>query len=261
MCQSQQSAQSFDSSTETAHISYLHSLPHCQNKRLSDFEEHSANMKASIVTNMLAFSLMGMASAYTVSSSSSRKVFLETCTSTIASAAFLQVATPSPSLAFDGTGSSAYAGKNAASKAELKKSYQTRIIADVKDFKALGTAILNGETEGRAWGNFFIEFQRREPDENGRAYAAQVDLVGNKDLSGCGTLLAGSYAKPGKPADGLPSTKAYNAVAKAFDPIKVAGKKGDAAKAKSTWLKAGELLSAYLETVELPSSLSDPLYD
>eukprot|EP00979_Chaetoceros_neogracilis_P001325 scaffold231_cov258-Chaetoceros_neogracile.AAC.9 len=218
-------------------------------------------MKTSIVTKLIAFGVVGMTSAYTVSSSSSRKVFLETCKSTIASAAFLQVAAPLPSFAFDGSGSSAYNGKNAASKAELKKSYRTRIIADVKDFKALGTAIQNGETEGRAWGNFFIEFQRREPDEYGRAYAAQVDLVGNKDLSGCGTLLAGSYAKPGKPADGLPSIKAYNTVAKTFDPIKAAGKKGDAAKSNIAWLKASELLSAYLETVELPSSLSDPLYD
>jgi len=32
-------------------------------------------------------------------------------------------------------------------------------------------------------------------------------------------------------------------------------------KAKIAWGKASELLSDYLEAVELPSSLSDPLYD
>ena len=216
-------------------------------------------MKTAYGKMLLAlYGALGMTSAYTTSS---RKVFLQTCKSTIASAAFLQIATPLPSIAFDGKGSSAYSGKNPISKAELKKSYQTRIIADVKDFKALGSAIQNGQTEGSAWVSFFIEFQRREPDENGRAYAALVDLVGNKDLSGCGNLLAGSYAKPGKPADGLPSVKKYNALAKAFDPIKAAGKKGDLGKAKAEWLKASVLLSEYLEIVELPSSLFDLLYD
>lgn len=109
--------------------------------------------------------------------------------------------------------------------------------------------------------NFFIEFQRREPDAYGRAYAANVDLVGGKDISGCGTLLAASYTKPGKPADGTPPVKKYNAMAKLFDPIKAAGKKGDVAKAKVAWEKASVALSEYLETVELPPSLSDPIYD
>ena len=66
----------------------------------------------------------------------------------------------------------------------------------------LGAAIGNGETDGDAWVNFFIPYQRREPDSSGRAYAAFVDLVGNKELSGCGILLAASFAKPGKPSEG-----------------------------------------------------------
>ena len=213
---------------------------------------------------LILLAVLGMASAYTTLSipkCSSRKAFLQTCTSTIASAALLQTIAPVPAQAFDGAGSSSYAGRTPASKAEIKKSYQTRVIADVKDFKKLGGAIQNGQTEGDEWVNFFIEFQRREPDSVGRTYAGFVDLVGGKDLSGCGTLLAASYAKPGKPADGLPSVKKYNAMAKSFDPIKAAGKKGDVGKAKVAWGKASEALKEYLETVELPPSLSDPLYD
>ena len=123
------------------------------------------------------------------------------------------------------------------SRAELKKSYQRRIVADVKDFKRLGNAIQNGKSDGDEWVNFFIEYKRREPDSNGRAYAAYVDLVGNKELSGCGTLLGASYAKAGKPSENLPQVKKYNAMAKTFDPIKAAGAKGDVAKAKAAYEK------------------------
>lgn len=220
-------------------------------------------MKSVILVTLL---ILVIASAYMTPPSpkcTSRKAFLQTCTSTLTSAALLTtVATPAtPAQAFDGAGSSSYSGRTPASKAEIKKSYQNRVVADVKDFKTLGAAIANGQTEGDAWVNFFIEFQRREPDAVGRSYAGLVDLVGNKDTSGCGTLLAASYAKPGKPADGLPSVKKYNAMAKLFDPIKLAGKKGDVAKAKVAWGKASEALQEYLEAVELPSSLSDPVYD
>ncbi len=162
--------------------------------------------------------------------------------------------------AFDGSGSSAYAGRTPASKVELVKGYKERVIADVRDFNALGKAIDRGETDGDAWVNFFIEFQRREPDSVGRTYAALVDLVGNKDISGCGILLASSFTKPGKPSEGTPAVKKFNSIANVFDPIKAAGKKGDIAKAKVSWEKAGESLEKYLEVVELPSSLSDPIY-
>ena len=83
-----------------------------------------------------------------------------------------------PALAFDGSGSSAYSGRSPATKAALKKQYQERIVADVRDFNTLGKAISKGETEGSAWVNFFIQFQRREPDAVGRTYAALVDLRG-----------------------------------------------------------------------------------
>ncbi|KAL7526025.1 hypothetical protein ACHAXR_001277 [Thalassiosira sp. AJA248-18] len=212
---------------------------------------------------ILLIASIGLASGYTTTS---RRSFIKTCTvAPVVAGAFSESAG-----AFDGRGSSAYAGKSTTSKAELRKSYQTRVIADVKDFKRLGGGIENGETEGDSWVNFFIEYQRREPDENGRAYAGEVfllriifslvDLVGNKELSGCGTLLAASFAKPGKPSEGLPSVKKYNAMAKLFDPIKAAGQKGDLSKAKAAYGKASDAMQAYLEAVELPS-MSDPLYD
>lgn len=205
----------------------------------------------------IVFNGLSLASAYTTS----RKAFIKTCTTVVPAAVALQatVATK-PAQAFDGQGSSVYSGKGIASKAELKKSYQTRVVADAKDFKRLGAAIEKGETEGDAWVNFFIEYQRREPDAAGRTYAALVDLVGNKDTSGCGTLLATSFAKAGKPSEGLPSVKKYNAMAKSFDLIKVAGQKGDLSKAKTTYGKAIDALQAYLEAVELPP-LSDSIYN
>ena len=89
---------------------------------------------------------------------------------------------------------------------------------------------------------------------------------------------------------GLPSVKKYNAMAKAFDPIKAAGQKGDSSKAKDAYEKVNNLLTcsmsivfvlcyaahpifmfminlkakaaveAYLEAVELPA-ISDAVYD
>ncbi|KAL7502544.1 hypothetical protein ACHAXN_000481 [Cyclotella atomus] len=171
----------------------------------------------------------GLASAYTTpkpSCVSSRKAFLKTC-AVVAPSAFYVAIASQPAAAFDGSGSNAYSGKGVTSKSDLKKSYQRRVVADIKDFKKLGAAIQKGETEGDAWVDFFIPYQRREPDSNGRTYAAFVDLVGNKELSGCGILLAASFAKPGKPSEGLPSVKKYSAMSKMFDPIKVAGEKGD----------------------------------
>ena len=134
-------------------------------------------------------------------STSSRKAFIKTCATVAPSIAFHLTSAPK-AFAFDGSGSNAYSGKGVTSKADLKKSYQRRVVADIKDLKRLGVAIQKGETEGDAWVDFFIPYQRREPDSSGRTYAAFVDLVGNKELSGCGTLLAASFAKPGKPSEG-----------------------------------------------------------
>lgn len=193
---------------------------------------------------------------------SSRRAFVHTCILSPSIAAVVTAGNQQQqqAQAFDGAGSSAYTGKTPTSKAELKKSYIRRVVADVKDFKRLGVAIQNGELDGDAWVNFFIEYQRREPDSTGRTYAAYVDLVGNKELSGCGTLLAASFAKPGKPSENLPSVKKYNVMAKLFDPIKAAGQKGDVAKAKTAYAKASDALGEYLDAVELPS-LSDAIYD
>ena len=170
-----------------------------------------------------------------------------------------------PSQAFDGSGSSAYAGKSPATKAALKKGYQDRIVADVRDFNALGAAIDNEQLVGKAWVFFFATTSRREPDSVGRTYAALTDFVGLKEngksySGGDGLLLANTFTKAGKPPDNTPAVKKYNALAKSFDPIADAGSKNDLTKAKKAWDKASILFSDYLAEVELPSSLSDPLY-
>lgn len=168
--------------------------------------------------------------------------------------------------AFEGSGSSAYAGRSPATKAELKRQYQNRVVADVKDFVSLGKRIDQGETEGRAWINFFITAQRREPDAVGRTYAALVDLRGlptkkaNEYEGGDGLLLANTFTKAGKPPDNTPAVRSFLKLSKTFDAIEAAGKKGDASKAKQEWEKTKSLLEVYLADVELPGSISDPLY-
>lgn len=179
---------------------------------------------------------------------------------TSSSAAAVLVGGAQPTHAFEGSGSSAYTGKSATSKAELQKGYRARIAADVNDFNTLGNAIRKGETDGDAWVNFFIPYARREPDGVGRAYAALADLVGAPDRSGCGYLYAASFVKPGKPPENAPGVKKYNALAKSLEAIKADGKKGDAAKAQKDWDKASVAFSEFLQEVGMPASLSDDLY-
>ncbi|CAJ1939069.1 unnamed protein product [Cylindrotheca closterium] len=172
----------------------------------------------------------------------------------------------SPSFAFDGSGSSAYAGRSPATKAELKRQYKERIVADVRDFNTLGKAINKGETEGSAWVNFFIQFQRREPDAVGRTYGALVDLRGirikkEEFEGGDGMLLANTFTKAGKPPDNTPAVKSFKKLSTSFDAIEEAGKQGDAKKAAAAWSKTKSLLEAFLADVEMPSSLADPIYN
>jgi hypothetical protein len=187
-------------------------------------------------------------------------------TTSVVAGLSLLVAGIEPAVAFDGSGASASAGYSPATKAEKKKKFKERIVADVKDFNKLGQAIDKGDTQGSAWLNFFIIFQRREPDEVGRTYAALVDLRGlptkksNEFEGGDGLLLANTFTKPGKPPDNTPAVKSFLKLSKTFDAIEAAGKTGDAAKAKNAWLKTGELLSQYLTDVELPGDLKDPIY-
>lgn len=169
--------------------------------------------------------------------------------------------------AFDGSGASASAGYNPLTKAEKMKAFKQRVVADVKDFKALGKAIEAGETDGKAWVNFFIQFQRREADEVGRTYAALVDLRGLPTKKkyeyegGDGLLLATLFTKPGKPNENTPAVKSWNKLFKNFDGIEAAGKNGDAGKAKAEWEKTKLFFEQYLTDVELPGDLNDPMYN
>ena len=183
----------------------------------------------------------------------------------LASACSAAVVAPAAQ-AFDGTGSSAYSGRSPQSKEQLRRSYQARVAADVRDFNALGASIAQGSlTESDAWKFFFIPFPRNQADQYGRSYAALADFIGHRGDSGKleggdGYLLAASFTKAGKPPDNTPAVKAYGKLASTFEPIRAAGEKGDAKKAKAAWDAAAGLFSAYLETVEMPGALSDPLY-
>ena len=175
----------------------------------------------------------------------------------LASTVFLP---PAIANSFDGSGSSAYSGRTPLEKAAKAKGYRDRIVADVRDFNNLGAAIRKGEVDGDAWISFFIPYQRREADSVGRTYAALLDLIGVEKSGGAALLLATTYAKPNKPPQNLIQYKKYDALLKIFDPIKVAGQAGDLKKATKEYGKAAVALSEYLEAVELPSDLSDPLY-
>jgi hypothetical protein len=214
-------------------------------------------MKSGFLHLICIFSLIAIAEAYNVHVPTSRKAFLNKIR--IAVTTSFTVSSASAASAFDGQGSSAYSGRTPSSKAELKRSYQARVIQDVKDFVQLGQAIDNSQLEGDAWVRFFITYQRREPDAVGRTYAALLDLVGNKEFSGCGILLANTFSKPGKPPDNTPSVKAYNSMAKAFESIQIAKKNDDLKKAKLAYDKAATLLNNYLVSVELPP-LTDVMY-
>ena len=193
--------------------------------------------------------------AYTPSRPSRRDVL--TSSSFAAIASFVV----QPAIAFEGSGSSAYSGMNPTTKAALMKSYKSRIAADVRDFNALGAAINKGQTDGNEWVSFFIQYPRREPDAVGRTYAALADLIGTSERGGgCGYLLAASFAKPNKPPDNVPAVMKYKTLAKAFAPIQSAGSSGDAKKAQEEFQKASVLFREFLQQVEMPASLDDPLY-
>mmetsp|Transcript_35169 Transcript_35169/g.105012 ORF Transcript_35169/g.105012 Transcript_35169/m.105012 type:complete len:226 (+) Transcript_35169:197-874(+) len=179
----------------------------------------------------------------------------------IATAAIASASPPSPAFAFDGSGSSAYSGRSPSTKAAIRQAYQDRVAADVRDFNALGAALAKGETtESDVWVFFFNPYQRRNPDDVGRTYAALADFIGHKgdgrDLEGGdGYLLAATFTKQGKPPSSTPAVKSYSALSTAFEPIEKAGKKGEAAKARAAWEKAAALFSTYLEDVGMSAAL------
>ena len=193
-----------------------------------------------------------------------RALRLTTRRSVIAAPAAAAVA--APALAFDGQGSRAYAGRTPQSKLELRKSYQERVAADVRDFRNLGAAIKAGELDGDAFFFFFTPQPRSKPDGAGRTYAALADLVGHPNDNnpkvlegGCGYLLAASFAKAGKPPDNAPAVKAYASLAKTLDPIRAAAKKKAPDAAAKAYDAASAALGDYLAEVELPG-IADPRY-
>ena len=219
---------------------------------------------AASTSGALAYAPEHQTSRSTTSTDLSRRAALSRAISVAGSAFASAALVSSPSLAFDGSGSSAYSGKNPQSVLERKKAYQARVVQDAKDFNRLGAAIARGETEGDPWAFVFFPFERREPDAAGRTFAAVPDLIGHVEgrelVGGCGYLLASSFTRAGKPPETTPAVKSFTALSKMFDPIKAAGAKGDAGKAKAAFGKAAPLFAKYLEDVGLPGDLSDPLY-
>ena len=99
-------------------------------------------------------------------------------------------AVAAPALAFDGQGSSAYAGRTPQATLELRKSYQERVAADVKDFRKLGAAIEARDLSLDKVFFFFTPQPRSRPDGAGRSYGPLVDLVGYSSNNwGCGLSL------------------------------------------------------------------------
>lgn len=215
-------------------------------------------IRSRLYLQVLLLSLLNLSRSYSVHSSLNRRRLLESA----AGAAFYNILPKQAAWAFDGTGSSI---SNApSSKAELAKGYRQRIVADVRDFNALGKAILDrNEMDGNAWLDVFIPYPRREADALGRTYAAQIDLIGpfdSKTGGGAAYLLASTFAKPNKPTENLPQMKKYKELFKSIEGVDAAGRKKDLAKAKKEFAKASAVLSDYLQEVGMPASLSDPLY-
>ena len=151
-----------------------------------------------------------------------------------------------------------------ATRLQLRKSYQLRVAADVRDFNSLGESLARGESVDKsgAWVYFFSQYERREADEFGRKYAALADLNGHKGEGrelegGCGFLLAATFSKAGNLPDNTPAVRSYIALSKAFDAIQKAGETGEIIKAKAACDRAKPLLEKYLEDCEMPASLAN----
>ena len=175
---------------------------------------------------------------------------LTTRRSVIAAPAAAAVA--APALAFDGQGSSAYAGRTPQSKLELRKSYQERVTEDVKDFKRLGAAIEAGDLDLDKVFFFFTPQPRSKPDGAGRSYGPLVDLVGYSSNNwGCGYPLAASF-DAGRPPGDAPAVAALESLAGAFDPIRAAAKDRARDAAAEAYAAASAAFDAYLAAVGLP---------
>ena len=158
-------------------------------------------------------------------------------------------AVAAPALAFDGQ---AYAGRTPQATLELRKSYQERVAADVKDFRNLGAALEAENLSLDAVFFFFTPQPRSGPDGAGRSYGPLVDLVGYSSNNwGCGYPLAASF-DAGRPPGDAPAVAALESLAGAFDPIRAAAKDRARAAAAEAYAAASAAFDAYLAAVGLP---------
>ena len=158
-------------------------------------------------------------------------------------------AVAAPALAFDGQ---AYAGRTPQATLELRKSYQERVAADVKDFRKLGAAIEARDLSLDKVFFFFTPQPRSRPDGAGRSYGPLVDLVGYSSNNwGCGYPLAASF-DAGRPPGDAPAVAALESLAGAFDPIRAAAKDRARDAAAEAYAAASAAFDAYLAAVGLP---------
>ena len=165
------------------------------------------------------------------STSSRRELILESIIP--ASLATILVTNPSPVFASGGaTAGGAYL-------LSAKQRYNERVIAGVKEFKALSTSLDNADfapTRG-----FFTSLEQGSWD----------------DFSSAGYLLSNAFRRNSTtPPDSLPSVQKWKAFAKQVDGMKKAclEKKSKSGTTKA-YAESMALLDAYLEAVELPPAL------
>lgn len=179
----------------------------------------------------------------------------------IATAAAAVLVGPLPARAYSGSGASAtgQGQGTVATRLQLRKSYQLRVAADVRDFNSLGESLARGESVDKsgAWVYFFSQYERREADEFGRKCTALADLNGHKGEGrelegGCGFLLAATFSKAGNPPDNTPAVRSYIALIEAFDPIQKAGEKGKSSRPRQLGTKLNHCWKSTLRIVKCP---------
>jgi len=119
-----------------------------------------------------------------------------------------------------------------------KQRYNQRVIDGVQTFLALSTSLENGTL-----------------DET-KTFFMNEGQGGYKDFTAAGYLLSNAFRRNSStPPDSLPSVKKFKAFAAELETMQKVLKKKDLKGVQSSYDKAQVLLDAYLDAVELPSTL------
>ena len=119
-----------------------------------------------------------------------------------------------------------------------KQRYNQRVIDGVQTFLALSTSLENGTLEDT------------------KTFFTNEGQGGYKDFTAAGYLLSNAFRRNSStPPDSLPSVKKFKAFAAELETMQKVLKKKDLKGVQSSYDKAQVLLDAYLDAVELPSTL------